>query len=437
MRFILDALGLLGPGEYGGEPMPTPGKAVIKSPSGQEIPFDFEDISSQYDLKAAVFESAAGNGTYVQPNGHTSGRFPMAAIFHGSGYELRAEAFLSAMLESGVFVLTHPQYRIPINVVPVGTVDRFDGYQSGTNQTIYSVTFFETTGLLVGGESDIQQSFDSFLDASAADFADAIDTDSVLDEKSLLERVKSTVKTIQTALKRGSQGLENATRGIEAVGDSINRGIDTLIGQPLTMARQMQILIGEPARQADLSKSKLTAYGDMADSIFGMPDAEQNKYSRETINAFHTNALVAKTTVANMAILSVKGSGEFETKFDFLYWADYLKSKMDDLQEWSDNNFQNIEDLTAIDRGAIDVGGGLTDLWDTVAKAISDLITGSFEAKTQFSRELAAEMTPIDLCYELYGTADHDHLDLLARTNDLSGDEYFLIPKGRRIVWYL
>lgn len=436
MRFIAEALGILGPGEYGGAPMPTPGKAVYKSPSGQEVPFDFEDISSQYDLKAAVFESASGDGTYVQPNGHTSGRFPMAAIFHGSGYELRAEAFLSAVLESGVGVLTHPQYRNPINVVPVGTVDRFDGYKSGTNQTIFAVTFFETTGLLVGGDKDIKQSFDALLDASAADFSGGIDTDNVVDEKSLLNRVKSTVKTIQKVMKAGSQGLENATKGIEAVGDSIDRGIDLLIGQPLTMARQMQILIGEPARQADGAKAKLEAYGNLADSIFGTPNAEQNKYTRETINAFHTNALVAKTTIGNAAILAVAGSDQFETKADYLYWADFLQTKLDAMQEWIDNNFEAIE-TTTIDRGAIDIGGGMSDLRDTVAKAISDLITGSFEAKTQMSRDLAGEMTQIDLCYELYGTADHDHLDLLARTNNFSGDEYFLIEKGRRIVWYV
>ena len=437
MRFILDALGLLGPGDFSGTRMPTPGKAVYKSPSGQEVPFDFEDISSQYDLKAAVFESASGDGTYVQPNGKTSGRFPMAAIFHGAGYETRAEAFLSAVLESGVGQLTHPQYRQPINVVPVGTVDRFDGYASGSNQTIFAVVFYETTGLLVGGEANIRQSFDAFLDASAADFSDSVNLDRIGDEQSFINRVQATVKAVQVALKRGSQGLENATKGIENVGDSINRGIDTIIGTPLTMARQIQILIGEPARQADLTKSKLTAYGDLADSIFSSDEAEQSAYAKETLNTFHVNALVAKTTVANMAVLAVDGMGQFETKSDYLYWADYLKVVMDNLQEWSDNNYAAIEDLTSIDRSAIDIGGGLADLWDTVARAISDLITGSFEAKSQLSRELAAEMTPIDLCYELYGTTSHDALDLLARTNNLSGDEYFLIPKGRRIVWYV
>lgn len=436
MRFIAEALGILGPGDYSGTPMPLPGKAIYKSPSGQEVPFDFEDINSQYDLKAAVFESASGNGTYVQPNGHTSGRFPMAAIFHGTGYETRAEAFLSAVLESGVGVLTHPQYRQPINVVPTGTVDRFDGYASGTNQTIFTVTFFETTGLIVGGKKDIKQSFDSFLDASAADFASGIDTDKVVDAASFKSKVQATVKTIEKVMKAGSQGLQAATEGIENIGDSINRGIDLLIGQPLMMARQTQLLIGEPARQADLTKAKLTAYGDLAADIFGTGDAEQSAYAKESINAFHLNMLTARTTVANMALLAVTGSGEFENKKDFLYWADFLKTNLDSLQEWSDDNFAAIA-TTTIDQGSIDIGGGMVDLIDLVAQAISDLITGSFEAKTEMSRELAAEMTPIDLCYELYGTSKHDTLDLLARTNNFSGDEYFLIEKGRRIVWYV
>jgi hypothetical protein len=360
----------------------------------------------------------------------------MAVFFHGNGYEARAEAFLSAVLEPGVGVLTHPQYRQPINVVLVGTVDRFDGFKSGTNQTIFAVTWFETTGLLIGGKTDIKQSFDALLDASAADFASGLNTDDVIDKESFINRLQSTVKTIEKVMKAGSQGLQNATEGIENIGDSINRGVDLLIGSPLTMARQVQILVGEPARQADLTKSKLEAYGNLADSIFGTQNANQSAYSNETINTFHLNSLVAKTTVGNAAILAVAGSDQFETKADYLFWADFLQTQLDALQEWNDNNYEAIE-TTTIERNSIDIGGGMADLRDTVAQAISDLITASFQAKTQMSIELAAERAPLELVYELYGTADYDTLDLFARTNDLGGDEYFLIPKGRRVVWYV
>lgn len=436
MRFVLDALGLLGPKEYEGAPMPTPGKAVFTSPSGAVIPFDFEDVSSSYDTKAAVFESASGDGTYVQPNGHTSARLPMAAIFYGTGYEKRAEAFLSAVLEPGVGVLSHPQYRQPINVVPVGTINRTDAFSSGTNQTVFTLSFFETTGLQVGAVANIKQSFDSLLDASAADFASNVQLTDVVDETSFINRVKATAKTIETVLKAGSQGLAAATQGIEAVGDSINRGIDLLVGKPLMLARQMQILVGEPARQAELSSAKLAAYGNMADSIFGSADASLSSYSRESINAFHLNSLVAKTTVGNSALLADAGSDQNLTREDYINRAEDLIALQEAYQEWSDRNYEGLA-TSAISEPSVDTGGGVSELQDVVSIAVSNLVTRSFSAKAQMSTELAAERTPLDLVYELYGSADNETMDLFLQSNDLSGDEYFLIGKGRRVVWYV
>ena len=44
-------------------------KASYKGPSGFSVDFDYDDIESTVETKAAVFENAVGNGTYVQSNG--------------------------------------------------------------------------------------------------------------------------------------------------------------------------------------------------------------------------------------------------------------------------------------------------------------------------------------------------------------------------------
>jgi prophage DNA circulation protein len=359
----------------------------------------------------------------------------MAAIFHGSGYETRSEAFLSAVLEGGVGVLSHPQYRKPINVVSVGTIDRFDGYASGTNQTIFAVTFYETTGLIIGGGANIKQSFDDLLDASAADFSANIQLDAVGDEGSFINQVKAVAKNIEAVLKTGSQGLAAATEGIENVGDSINRGIDLLVGKPLTLARQLQILIGEPARQLALSRGKLAAYGNLAASIFGGTVAEVSSFHKESLNNFHLNVLVSKVTVGVSALLASASADQLETKEDYIIRAETLQTLLADFQEWSDTNYQAIE-VSTISEASIDTGGGVLALNDVVAIAVSSLLTQSFEAKNQMSMVLAAERTPIDLAYELYGSSDHDTMDLFIQSNNLGGDEYFLLPKGRQVVWY-
>ena len=43
----------------------------------------------------------------------------------------------------------------------------------------------------------------------------------------------------------------------------------------------------------------------------------------------------------------------------------------------------------------------------------------------------------IELCGELYGNVGNDTLNFFINTNNLSGDEYFEIKKGRQVVYYI
>jgi len=426
----------LGPQPFDGEKYIPPGKAVFVSPAGDRIPFDFGDVSSAYASKAAVFENAVGDGTYVQPNGHTSGRFPLACVFSGSGYDDRAQAFIRAVLEPGVGVLSHPQYRRPIDVVPVGDIERTDAFVSGAGEAIVSLVWYETTGLQLGGISDFDQSFDGLQFAAAADFSDKLDTSTLGDAESFGERAKSAVKKIKSAMATAQRVTDAVTGGVDAIGDSISRGIDLLVGQPLTMAHQFQLMLGEPARTRDLARDKLRAYGAYAASLFGVDTAERQTYTADLINNFHLNQLLGKTAIGNMAKLAAAATDQFTTREDLIAQAEELADLLDRYETWHDTNYAAIagSDIRA---GTIDTGGGLLDLTKLVSLSMSALITSSLTAKTRMAKEIESDRTPLDLCFKLYGTTEWETLDLFYATNDLGGDEYFIIPKGRRIVWYV
>jgi len=436
MRMIADFLGVNLPGGASGPTVRNPGKAVYKSPKGVRIPFDFEDVESSIATKAAVFESAAGNGTYVQPNGHTSGRFPMVAIFHGAGYEAKAEAFIGALIEPGVGQLTHPSYATPISVVPVGEIRRIDAYKSAANQASIAVEFFETTGLKIGGAGDLPQLYDSFVDAAAVDFSDKSLLDSATDRESFKNKLRQVVKAVKTTMRIASEAAAGITERIEDAGDSIERGMDLLVGQPLALARQTQILIGEPRRQVKGVRAKLEGYRNLAADIFTGIAEEPSKYKNDRLNNFHMDRLTAGSILANYAMLATGGSGEYNTRADYILEADRLKTLLDDYQDWSDDNYTALAE-TNISKPATDTGGGVDELRSIVAWALSDLITKSFAAKTEMRAALANDRTPIDLCFELYGTTEADTMDLFLYSNGIYGDEHFLIEKGREIVWYV
>lgn len=435
MRGALNALGLSGLLGFNGSDMPTPPKAAFVSPTGKRIIFDFEDVNSSFEKKAAIFESASGDGTYVQGNGHTSGRFPMGVIFHGSGYERRAEAFLSAVLEPGTGLLFHPQYARPINVEAVGPIDRFDGFASGTNQTIFSVVFYETTGLQIGGMAALGQSFDSFIDANAADFSGSLDLGSVSKLQGFLGKAKSVAKKVKSAMKIASRSLDATTFLVDDIGDSILGGIDLLVGQPLTMAFQLQMLISEPARVNSRAAEKLKAYGDYLADVFSGDLVTVSSFGADSLNAFHLDRTVSACMLANAAKLADSATDQLNTRADYVAWAEYLQGLLDDYQTWLDLNFAELSGgLVAASR--IDTGEG-ADLRDLISQAMSNLVAKSFSAKVEMRRELAGSRTFLDLTYELYGSVSAESQDLFLRTNDLSGDEYLSIPRGRQVVWYV
>lgn len=433
MRFILDALGFGGGGGYDKTYLRDLGRASYKSPSGTVIPFDFEDVESSIASKAAAFETATGNGTYVQPNGHTSGRFPMTAYFHGDGYEERAQAFVGAVMEPGVGQLSHPSYSVPINVVWYGEIRFAEPLKSAAGQAVIGVTFWETTGLQIGETESLSQLYDSFVDAATVDFAEKIQVSNIGDQRSLANKIRGVIGKIESVMGGAIKAVSGATNAIEDIGNSIDRGMDLVVGAPLDLARQVQIMIGEPRRQIAGFKTKWEGYKNLADDIFGSTPSP-SKFSNDNINGFHVDKLVASSIVANGgAMLS---QAEHFKRADYIESAEELKSLQEDLDAWRDDGFSALAG-DGINTSEIDTGGGRLELNYLTGYALSELIQKSLTAKAEMRAPLASDRTPLDLCFELYGTAGFDYLDLFTKTNDLVGDENIIIPKGREIVWYV
>lgn len=408
--------------------------AAYKSPSGQVVKFSYEDLESSVDLKAAVFESAIGSGTYVQPNGHTSGRFPMACFFHGDDYDLKAEAFLSALLESGQGVLTHPVYD-EINVVPTGSVTRIDALKTASNQVVYAVTFYETTGLQIGESGGLDQAFDDLVQASSLDFSEKVALDDPVDKEGFKNRVQATMDTISATMKRASGGVSKVNDAIEDTGDSLSRGMDTLLGEPLNLARQCQLLIGEPRRQNSMVNAKLSAYQNLANDIFSGTVEEPSKYNKEAENTFHLNRMSAQAMIGNMAMVAAT-SKEFLLRREYLAAADLLSSMLDQYQTWHDDSFATLA-LDTVEAENSDTGDGLAELGEVVAGAMSTLIHGALSAQTEMKIKLTRDEAVIPLCFRLMGSGVDPTLDRFIEINHLETDEILTIPKGREIVWHV
>lgn len=403
-------------------------EAAYTSPSGIRITFDYEDVSRSVEKKTSAFTFPDADGTYVQDLGRTDRRYPLRIFFWGDNHDLASNAFEEILLERGAGTLEHPMYG-SVNVVPFGEISQRDDLKTAANQSVIEVVFWETIGLAyptTQGDpaSEVLSAVDEYNAAKAEEFANSVNTDT----ESLREKLKGVYTASLNAVKSGLQKVadvqENVQKQFDAIYDSINTGLDILVGQPTTLAFQTTLLIQTPARASANIKAKLDAYGNLIGAIISGDGANVSGSSQS--NDFYSNDLYASTHITGL-ITSVINT-EFQTKPEALSAAEFILDEFADITAWREANYAII--------GAIDTGESYQQLQEAVGLAAGFLVEISFTLKQERSLVLTRNRTIIDLCAELYGAVD-SVLDFFISSNDLSGDEILELPAGRKIVYYI
>lgn len=406
-------------------------EAAYTSPSGERLTFGYENVSKKIDKKTTGFEFPDADGTFVQDLGHTGRKYPLRVFFWGDDYDQEADAFEAALLERGTGKLEHPIYGT-VDVVPFGTITRRDDLKTGANQAVLEITLWETIGLIYPATqndpaSAVLSAVDEYNDALAAEFEEVTSLDSAVDAATFKNDYQALLDSASSGLQAIADVQEDVQKQFDAVVDSINQGIDVLIAQPLALAFQTAIMIQAPARALANISARLSAYGDLADSIISGDDAVVTPSTdASSSNKFHTNDLYASTYVTGSVVSVV--NNQFTTKTEALEAADAVLTQLADVVAWRDENFQSL--------GEVDTGGAYQQLQEAVALTAGFLVEISFSLKQERSIILDRNRTIIDLAAELYGSVD-DQLDFLINSNNLSGSEILELPKGREIVYYV
>lgn len=397
-------------------------EAAYTSPSGTRYTFEYENVSATRTKKTTAFEFPDADGTYVQESGSTGRTFPIQCIFWGADYDLQADAFDAALFEVGTGKLEHPIYGT-IDVVPTGTVTRRDDLKTAANQAILEVTFMSTIGLVYPSAqndpaSELIATVDDFNAAMAGEFEENI----VLDTAVEAATFKSQYEAILSQVSAGLAGVAATEEGVlsefNAVRDSITRGLNTLVGEPLTLALQTVDLVQVPARSVASILAKLEGYKNLAATLVaGQTPTALN---------FYTKDLYASAYVTGAVLSTV--NNQFRTRVDAISAASDILDQFDTVSAWKDS--------TLVALGLIDTGAAYQQLQKAVALTAGYLVEISFSLKQERRIILDRARTIVDLTAELYGEIDAN-LDFLIDSNDLSGSEILELPKGRGIVYYV
>ena len=400
------------------------------SPSGVVATFLLENITKAVTKKTTAFNFPDFPGTFVQDLGHTGRRYPMRLIFTGTDYDEEMDVFESLLLETGIGILDHPFYG-RIEVIPFGEISRRDDLKTAGNQGILEVAFWETVDLIfpfrqMDPQAQIEEAISDFNQAQADDFAEAIDLESVVDQNGFKSKYLDAIDKAQSALRVVSETQAAVQQVVDEVVDSINLGIDTLIGQPLTLAFQTLILLQTPARAFALIKDKLSAYKNLFESMTGSDSTTKNGFTRTNLLASGvvTGSIVSAITNADVD----GGEGGFTTRPEALQAAEAILQQMDDLVVWQDTALVGLE--------IIDTGGAYQLLREAVSLTAGFLVEISFSLKQERRMVLTRNRTVIDLAHEFYGDID-GKLDFFIETNNLNGDEILEVLKGFNAVYFV
>lgn len=406
-------------------------EAAYTTPSGQRLVFLYENVRKSFDKKTSAFDFPDAVGTFIQDNGRTGRRIPLRIFFSGADYDLETNTFEIGLAESGRGKLEHPIYGA-LDVVPFGTINRRDDLKTGANQAILEVTFWETIDLLfpsaqVDPGAQVLSAVNEYNTATAEQFAEVLDIDTAVEEATFKNQYLLVLDIAQSILQDIADAQDDVRQEFNAIFDSINAGINTLVEDPLTLSFQTTILLQTPAKAQESIRARLDAYSNLATLIIsGENSVRSPRNDSQEANAFQNDDLFVSTSVTG-AIVSVVNN-EFKTKSDALSAAEEILDLAAAVTVWRDANYESL--------GIIDTGGSYQQFQNAVALTAGFLVEISFSLKQERSIVLMHNRTIIDVVAELYGNVD-EFLDFFITSNELTGTEILELSAGRKIVYFV
>jgi prophage DNA circulation protein len=404
-------------------------EAAYTTPGGVRLTFDFENVSGSVEKNTVAYDFPGAAGTYIQDLGRSGRRLPLRMFVWGEDYDQAADILMDGLSESGVGKLEHPVYGV-INVVTFGSINRRDDLKTAANQAVIEAEFWETTDAVFSTQQEapaaaVQKAVTEYNENTADQYEQATDLDNTAKQSQLKGSYQLLLDALDAQLGAIANSQADVAAQYDAVRDSINASIDTLIGQPLTLAFQSAILAEAPARALTAITARLDAYGNLLETLTGT--SFEPELDSQSSNQFHSSDLFAMSYVAGSVVSVI--NNQFETKSEAISAADVILVMMDSVTAWRDDQFEAL--------GEIDTGEAYQQLLEAVGLAAGFLVQISFTLKQERSFVTVTERNFLELTAQLYGTTDDATLDFFIDSNSLTGIEIIEIPRDRRIVYYV
>jgi prophage DNA circulation protein len=393
--------------------------------SGGQFELLFDDVSRTGGKKAPVNELPGQDQAIIQELGILTPRYPVTGYFSGPDYDQVADRFWNALDETGPATLKHPRWGA-IQVIALQKEQR-EQFVDGAGRAVFTIEFVRADATVAeyprvraAVDDRITTGADTAVAAMAAAAADA-DTTEPRMQIAVQDSVISTLEDSRTTMQLLINQAEDHREEFNELIADITRNIDTLVLDPVTLTQRMASLFRLPALGAGSVYSKVTGYASIFATLGDTLVATAQRYSD----------FAASLSLANLRALLL-GAAEATTVGEVPTRADAQRS-VDALSQLRTDAVAAIEQIEAETESSDYETQALTE--GVMSRAIEGLVARALSLPTERVMVLERYVTPIVLCWELYG--DLTRLDTLIDFNRLSGDEIIMIPPGREIRWYV
>ena len=432
----------------------------IVTPDGAKYFFEYEDLTTEAQNKTSVHQLADGSKPIGQNGGLGERSYPVVAIISGDDYDQVADALDTSLGLPGNSVIEHPLYGV--RAVIVRGWKRTDAVVNAAFQATFELQLTEVfTEVEPEGSQWTASVVMAAMDEVAIVTGDIAAAGYNVKKPGLLARaiarIKAFVRKFRAAMGKVLDKASQYRALAEVAIATIEGGIDALMSLPATLFSMVHTLVRFPARVAARLGDKVKGYSDLLDDLVGSnilavdADSRNQRIEMQAFSAACTAALAesylyasqnsaaaAESTGAiNEAVFDAIESGEgFVTREDATSAAEAL------LDGWTATQQALDDQEVASYSGTLETRFSVSDelgasMSDIVYRSAAVLLRLAFQLRQERRIVLMDEDTPLERCFRVYGTTRPRTYDFFIATNKLEGGEFFILPKGREIRYYV
>lgn len=433
--------------------------------TGQRIEFTYDGaINDGVTHNLGSFNFSGVDGTFHQDKSLTTEDYTFTVFVNNQDdLKLLRSALNEKRTDTNTGTLEHPDPTLGTFPVVISSYSMAQNSVKKSGVIAVTITFLKTITNLLGGdpsETLNPSSASSFLSAldelnlsQAIDFANSVVNETGASLSALSNRVTDFVNDVTSGLDSLSRLSSSIYTEFTNLSAEIKNNIDTLVTTPFNLARQIQNLVQLPMLATDNADIRITAYISLYKKSLIFDASDETEFTNGTgagvniLAAAGLNSLTSISAINYSAISTpsvtlddiISSDNDIENLPGYLSRPkiiDTINSVIESAQETAETLSEKASNFNA--------ETFFTQYFDysilsktIVSKTVKNLNKRVFDTSKEVTIITDRELTPIQHCADLYQSLELNTLNFFIQSNNLRGDEIYIVPKNREIVYYV